>query len=136
MFTEPAQAIGRNAIVVAIGFLPLLAAPLVPYKTVGFFLAGIMAVSSIATFLILPALIKYSQKYVFPQAGKASGLCDCVFCSVASAIVLIIIAFTLHYYAVFAWTKITWLAAAGIVFTITLCRVLSRHRICEGEADK
>jgi predicted RND superfamily exporter protein len=45
MFGEPAAAISRNAIVIAIGFLPLLLAPLVPYKTVGFFLGTIMAVS-------------------------------------------------------------------------------------------
>jgi len=31
MFGEPARAISRNVIVIAIGFLPLLAAPLVPY---------------------------------------------------------------------------------------------------------
>ncbi len=37
MFQEPARAISRNAIVIAVGFLPLLAAPLVPYNTVAFF---------------------------------------------------------------------------------------------------
>jgi len=43
MFGEPARAISRNVLVIAIGFLPLLAAPLVPYKTVGIFLCAIMA---------------------------------------------------------------------------------------------
>ncbi len=43
MFEEPARAITRNVIVIAIGFTPLLAAPLVPYQTVGVFLASIMA---------------------------------------------------------------------------------------------
>ena len=33
MFGEPARAISRNVLVIAIGFLPLLAAPLVPYKS-------------------------------------------------------------------------------------------------------
>ncbi len=37
MFEEPARAITRNVIVVAIGFTPLLLAPLVPYQTVGIF---------------------------------------------------------------------------------------------------
>jgi len=45
MFKEPAKAISRNAIAISVGFTPLLVAPLVPYKTVGFFLATIMAVS-------------------------------------------------------------------------------------------
>ncbi|RZU98806.1 efflux RND transporter permease subunit [Spiribacter vilamensis] len=58
MFGEPARAISRNAIVIAIGFLPLLAAPLVPYNTVGIFLASIMAASALASIILLPALMK------------------------------------------------------------------------------
>ena len=65
MFEEPARAISRNVIVIAVGFTPLLAAPLVPYKTVGVFLASIMAASGLATMLILPALITLLQKYLF-----------------------------------------------------------------------
>ncbi|MDF7798799.1 MMPL family transporter [Pontiellaceae bacterium B1224] len=65
MFQEPAMAISRNAIIISIGFTPLLFAPLVPYKTVGFFLATIMAVSWIATLFILAALITGLQKWLF-----------------------------------------------------------------------
>jgi len=65
MFMEPAMAISRNAIIIAIGFTPLLLAPLVPYQTVGFFLATIMAVSWLATLFILPALLTPLQKYAF-----------------------------------------------------------------------
>ena len=65
MFQEPAMAISRNAIVISIGFTPLLFAPLVPYKTVGFFLATIMAVSWLATLFILAALITGQQKWLF-----------------------------------------------------------------------
>ncbi|PVZ66425.1 RND transporter [Pelagibaculum spongiae] len=57
MFQEPARAIARNALVIAIGFTPLLLAPLVPYITVGFFLAAIMAISALVTLLLLPALL-------------------------------------------------------------------------------
>ncbi|WP_027859175.1 efflux RND transporter permease subunit [Marinobacterium jannaschii] len=55
----PARAISRNAIVVAIGFTPLLLAPLVPYITVGFFLAAIMAVSALVTLVLLPAVMNH-----------------------------------------------------------------------------
>ena len=67
MFQEPAMAISRNAIIISIGFTPLLFAPLVPYKTVGFFLATIMAVSWIATLFILSALITGLQKWLFKK---------------------------------------------------------------------
>src|SRR3990172_3329113 len=53
MFGEPARAISRNVLVIAIGFLPLLAAPLVPYKTVGIFLCAIMGLSGAVTLLVL-----------------------------------------------------------------------------------
>ena len=65
MFKEPAMAISRNAITISVGFTPLLVAPLVPYRTVGFFLATIMAVSWLATLFILPALLTVLQKWAF-----------------------------------------------------------------------
>ena len=65
MFAEPARAISRNIIVIAVGFTPLLAAPLMPYKTVGIFLATIMVISGICTMLILPAVITVFQKRLF-----------------------------------------------------------------------
>jgi len=57
MCYEPSSAISRNAIVIAIGFTPLLFSPLVPYVTIGFFLASIMIASALATLMLLPALV-------------------------------------------------------------------------------
>ena len=68
MFAEPARAIVRNAIVIAIGFLPLLASPLVPYNTVGFFLATIMAVSCVVTVVLLPAVMHLFQRRPIVEA--------------------------------------------------------------------
>jgi len=65
LFSEPAMAIARNAIVVGVGFLPLLAAPLVPYKTVGFFIASILLLAGITSLLLLPALISLMPKLFF-----------------------------------------------------------------------
>lgn len=70
VFAEPARAITRNVIVIAVGFTPLLAAPLVPYKTVGVFLATILFVSGIATLLILPALLRVFEKRMFRRWRK------------------------------------------------------------------
>lgn len=66
MFAEPARAISRNAILIAIGFLPLLASPLVPYNTVGLFLAAIMAASGVVTLGLLPGVISLMQRRLFP----------------------------------------------------------------------
>ena len=57
VFAEPARAIWRNVLVLAIGFLPLLFSGLVPYVTVGVFFFIIMLVSGIASLALLPALI-------------------------------------------------------------------------------
>ncbi len=65
MFKEPATAISRNAITISVGFTPLLMAPLVPYRTVGFFLATIMAISWLATLFILPALLTMLGRLIF-----------------------------------------------------------------------
>ncbi len=67
MYGEPARAISRNILVIAVGFTPLLISPLVPYQTVGFLLASIMVVSGIATLLILPALIRMTEPWLFKK---------------------------------------------------------------------
>ena len=67
MFKEPARAITRNTVVVAIGFTPLLFAPLLPYVTVGAFLAGIMAVSAIVTLILLPAMLSILRGRLLPE---------------------------------------------------------------------
>ena len=69
MFKEPAMAISRNAITISLGFTPLLFAPLTPYRTVGFFLATIMAVSWLATLFILAALATGLKKYLFKKGA-------------------------------------------------------------------
>lgn len=66
MFMEPGRAITRNAIVIAVGFTPLLLAPLVPYITVGFFLATIMALSALVTLILLPTVMTLLQPWLFP----------------------------------------------------------------------
>lgn len=61
MFGEPGRAIARNAIVISLGFLPLTASNLTPYVTVGAFFALLMAFSTLATLLLLPALLRLSN---------------------------------------------------------------------------
>ncbi len=65
MFQEPGRAITRNAVVIAVGFTPLLLAPLVPYITVGAFLASIMALSALVTLLLLPTVMTLLQGWLF-----------------------------------------------------------------------
>ncbi|MEQ9142988.1 MAG: MMPL family transporter [Parvibaculaceae bacterium] len=64
-FGEPARAIFRNVIVIGVGFLPLLLAPLVPYQTVGAFISAILVLAGAATLLGLPALITLFQGALF-----------------------------------------------------------------------
>lgn len=72
MAHAPARAITRNAIVIAVGFTPLLLATLIPYRTVGFFLATIMAVSGIGTLIILPSLMKTGAGFLFRKELSAA----------------------------------------------------------------
>jgi uncharacterized protein len=72
LFNEPARAITRNAIVVGVGFLPLLAAPLVPYQTVGIFIAAILLMAGISSLLILPAIITLMDRWLFRKLYKSA----------------------------------------------------------------
>ena len=69
LFQEPARAIGRNIVVIALGFVPLLFAALMPYITVGLFFLAIMALSGGATFLLLPALLRLRGEHAFKPWG-------------------------------------------------------------------
>jgi predicted RND superfamily exporter protein len=62
MFEEPARAITRNALIIAIGFAPMVFAALVPYVVVGVFLASIMSLSWLTSLLLLPAVISLFAK--------------------------------------------------------------------------
>ncbi|RDH91367.1 MAG: RND transporter [endosymbiont of Seepiophila jonesi] len=61
MFGEPARAIARNALVVAIAFLPLVLSPLGPYKTVGTFFALLMSFTALTTLALLPGLLRLTH---------------------------------------------------------------------------
>lgn len=60
VFDAPGRGIMRNAIVITLGFSPLLLAPLVPYQTVGYLMMAIMLFSALATFYVLPAILRLS----------------------------------------------------------------------------
>ena len=72
MFDQPARAISRNAIVIAMGFTPLLLAPLVPYITVGIFLASIMIISALITLLLLPAIMTLVLSHNIPTTNLST----------------------------------------------------------------
>ncbi len=69
-FHEPAQALARNIVVIALGFVPMFFATLVPYVTVGAFFFAIMLISGGATFLIMPAALSYFPSHVISGHRK------------------------------------------------------------------
>ena len=132
MFGEPARAISRNVLVIAIGFLPLLAAPLMPYKTVGVFLCAIMAVSGVITLLALPAFMTVAEKLLFRSVGKTESVtCNCGFCVVISISVVVLIALNIHQYWHLGITRLTWISAGLIPVLVIACGLMSRRSACK-----
>jgi len=131
MFGEPARAISRNVFVIAIGFLPLLAAPLVPYKTVGIFLCAIMALSGAITLLVLPAIIKLAEKVLFKfRAPKTAG-CNCGLCLIISIAAVVLVAVNLHQYWKLGWGKLAWISITAIPIMALICGIISRRQACK-----
>ncbi|MCF7974110.1 MAG: MMPL family transporter [Phycisphaerae bacterium] len=131
MFGEPARAITRNVLVIAIGFLPLLAAPLIPYKTVGVLLFAIMVLSGSVTLVVLTALITLLQGVLFKPVRKPETLgCNCVLCIVVSISSVVLVGLTLHQ----MWhVGITALATGSMVAVVALtavCSFMSRREAC------
>jgi len=137
MFGEPARAISRNVLVIAIGFLPLLAAPLVPYKTVGIFLCAIMALSGIVTLLVLPAILTMAEKRMFkPRKAPQSVGCNCGFCLIISVAAVVLITLNLHQYWDLGWGALGVVGIVVIPLSALLCGVMSRRQACRMAATR
>jgi len=135
MFGEPARAITRNVIVIAIGFLPLLLAPLVPYKTVGIFVCAILAVSGVTTLVALPAIVRVLENRLFrPQAEPVRRSCNCAFCAIISAATVLLVALNVHQFALVGWSSLVWSSVIAIPVMALICGILSRRRACRSAA--
>ena len=134
VFGEPARAIARNVVVVGVGFLPLLLAPLVPYQTVGMFIAAILFVAGLASLLILPALIARLERWLFPASEKQGKMCRCgtiVFSGAALAALVIINA---HQFLSIGWNVLTWPSVGMILVLAAVCYFTRRFRNCHEPA--
>jgi uncharacterized membrane protein YdfJ with MMPL/SSD domain len=129
LFAGPSRAITRNALVIAIGFLPLLFAPLVPYKTVGFFMFCIMLVSSIATLIILPAIITLLPKVVFEEK-RLKMICVCKYCVTVSIVISVILMYVARGYKLISWGMSAFITIGVIAMMSGLCSKLSKHKTC------
>ena len=130
MFGEPARAIARNVIVIAVGFLPLLAAPLVPYKTVGVFMGTIMAISGVATLLMLAALIRLLEKRLFRAREPLAAPCNCGVCLVSSVCTVVFVALSVRGFTGLSWGTLTWISVIAIPILALICGRLSRREAC------
>lgn len=131
VFGEPARAITRNVIVIATGFTPLLFAPLMPYKTVGIFLASILLVSGLATLLILPALVTLLEKRLFARSEAMGPTCNCVTCLASAVAVVALLALNLYRYVEVGPTTLTWISLALIPVIAAGCGIISRRDKCK-----
>ncbi len=129
MFGEPARAITRNIITIGVGFLPLLAAPLVPYQTVGIFIAAILLAAGLVTLFLLPALITVLQKRLFlPPDHPRLCLCGTVFFAAVAAILTI--ALNIQAFIGATWSQVSIGALAAVGLMALFCFFYSRRQAC------
>jgi predicted RND superfamily exporter protein len=72
VFQAPARAITRNVFVIALGFIPMFFASLIPYVTVSVFFFCIMLVSGVSTMITLPALLATFGSSFLARRGTRS----------------------------------------------------------------
>jgi len=130
VFGEPARAIARNVVVVGVGFLPLLLAPLVPYQTVGVFIAAILFTAGLASLLILPALIAILERWLFPEGAKMGLACKCGTVVFSGAALTALIAINVRQFVDVEWTTLTWPSLGIIVILAAACYFTRRMRKC------
>jgi uncharacterized membrane protein YdfJ with MMPL/SSD domain len=131
VFGEPARAITRNAIVVGVGFLPLLLAPLVPYQTVGIFIASILLTAGVATLFILPAMITLLERLLFPRTQACCFFCRCTTCIVSAIAGVAVVAVNVHQFFSVGWTMLTTVSVAAIAVLAGICHLAARRDKCK-----
>lgn len=127
VFGEPARAISRNVFVVGMGFLPLLLASLVPYQTVGTFIASILFVAGAATLIILPAMMTLLERWLFPETESRAFVCKCATCIVTSIATVALVAINVHRFLKVGWTSLTWISLGVIALLVIVCTVVGRR---------
>jgi len=135
VFGEPARAITRNVVVVGVGFLPLLAAPLVPYQTVGVFMAAILVLAGVASLLILPALLRVLRPLVFPETRVCCITCACGTCIVAAATAVGLVMLNIGLFFAVGWTTLTWISLPAVGVLAAGCAVMSHREKCRLKAQ-
>jgi uncharacterized protein len=129
-FGEPARAIFRNIVVIAVGFTPLLLAPLVPYNTVGVFLASILLVSGVATLVLLPALIRLLEPLLFPKTKSCSVACQCGTCILTSVVLVLLVWVNVYQFLEKGLTLFTVVSLAAVPALALVCWAMSRRAQC------
>ncbi|MEF8943020.1 MAG: MMPL family transporter [Desulfohalobiaceae bacterium] len=130
VFSEPARAISRNVVVVGAGFLPLLAAPLVPYQTVGALIASILIAAGAASLLILPAIIRLLEPWLFPENRPRRLLCFCGTCFLTAATGTALVLVNIGQFLEASWTSLTWLGIGAFAVFLVLCWLNSKRQSC------
>jgi predicted RND superfamily exporter protein len=128
VFGEPARAISRNVIVVGIAFLPLLAAPLVPYQTVGIFIAAILFTAGVASLFVLPAAITLLEGWLFPASEERRSTCKVGTLLVAALTATGLVVVNVRQFVDLGWTDITWVGAGVIALMMVGCWLMSKGR--------
>ncbi|HUW62116.1 MAG TPA: MMPL family transporter [Candidatus Bathyarchaeia archaeon] len=136
LYGEPARAVARNIVVIAVGFLPLLFAPLVPYKTVGIFLASILLVSGVTTFVVLPALVRLLEPLMFPKTRVCTVTCRCATCVVTTTTAVLLVAVNVGQFLSAGWTTLTWVSLVAIAVLAGGCGLMSRREACRQQAGQ
>ena len=134
VFGEPARAIARNVVVVGVGFLPLLAATLVPYQTVGVFMAAILVLAGVASLLILPALLRLLRPRVFPETRPCCITCNCATCMVIGVASVALVALSIGQFFAVSWTTLAYVSLPAMCVVLAVSVLLSRREVCRRNA--
>jgi len=109
----------------------LLAAPLVPYRTVGIFLCAIMGLSGVVTLMVLPAILTVAEKRLFKMRKTPQSVgCNCAFCMAISIAAVVLVALNLHQYWHLGWSGLAVVGVIAVPLMAVSCSLMSRRQAC------
>jgi hypothetical protein len=97
-------------------------------------LASILMVSGIATFVVLPALVRLLEPMLFPKTRLCAVTCRCATCIVTATTAVLLVAVNIGQFLSAGWTTLTWVSIAAIAVLAAGCGLMSRRKACRQQA--
>jgi hypothetical protein len=93
-------------------------------------MSSILLISGLATLLLLPALIKVVEKFLFPATRKKQITCNCGTCILSALAFVALVGINAHQFFSVGWRTLSWIGLLAFSLLALLCFFRAKAKSC------